>query len=1338
MFHMLSACTIIARNYLPYAWVLTDSFFANHPDGTFTVLIIDDEARRFVPQDSRIDWRRLSDLGFEPAEIHRLAGIYDVTELATAVKPRLLRCLLEEGKESVVYLDPDIRIFESLDELGSLATRHGIVLTPHTLHPFPRDGRNVDGLFVLAAGAYNLGFIGVGQEAMPFLEWWWQSTRREALNDVATMMFTDQRWVDFVPSFFEHHILKDSTYNVAYWNLHARDVTWDGERYLVDGAPMRFFHFSGFDVGKPWLLSRHQGERPRILLSERPALGRLCREYAAALAEADLRSAGRESYGWSTTAAGLPLSKRIRRMYWEALTSSETGQTPEPPDPFDTLNPGHFTDWLNSPQPGGPLRISRFLNSIHKERVDLQSHFPDLDGRDELRFTEWILGDGVKQTDIASELLPQRRSTSANVPDLAPTTKLTEGVNAVGYFRAELGIGEAARLLINALEAQGVPYSTTTYGKTVSRQDHVFHDRPPNGSAYDINVLCVNADCTRQFAHDIGRAFFAGRHTVGYWFWEVDRFPDVMHAAFDVVDEVWAASDFVASAIRASRRKPVFVVPLPVVVPRASRTITREQLGLDGRFMFLQIFDFMSVMERKNPLGLIEAFSRAFSPNEGPTLVLKTINGERSLTERERLRAAAENRSDILIIDSYYSAEEKNALLGSCDCYVSLHRSEGLGLTIAEAMALGKPVIATGYSGNLQFMTPENSYLVNYGMSGVPTGCGPYPQTASWAEPDLDEAARFMREVYERPSYARTRAERGQLDVLQRHNPRTSGAAIAARLDIIRSARRGRTTVPSPSAPEAAAPVASATLPALEAGLPHLEQLAHPTLSADGRPFRTFRLAAQRALFRVLRPYWFQQGRFHTELLTTVRQVAASLREGQNHVEALDGKVREFIGELHSAKSDVGVVADRLALSAAEQLELKDRQGRNERRIQDVETSMSRFPPLVRTMREETTRVEGLAAGLATKAAQVEARMGSLQAASEIFQTNATAHLEQLASAIENVEKSASASETFQTNAAAHLGQLTSAVQNVEKSASASETFQTHAASHLKQLTGAVQHVEASVSASEAFQAHAAVHLAQLTSANQTVESSVAALSSKLFIRPYMAEPDRFHETDASGRQRLGYRSSNGAIGGPFYLGFEEIFRGPEAFIRDRQRVYLPLLKARSEVVDIGCGRGEMLDLLRDMRVCAVGVDSDPDMVQRCRLKGHRVEHTDALMFLRGQPAGSIGAIFSAQVIEHFSFEVLKEFLALCRSRLRKGGLFIAETPNPHALEAFKTFHTDPSHQHPIFPEVGLALCQLSGFEEAYVMFPQGSGDLDSDRQSQGEYAVVATAGATDQDIPSD
>ena len=146
--------------------------------------------------------------------------------------------------------------------------------------------------------------------------------------------------------------------------------------------------------------------------------------------------------------------------------------------------------------------------------------------------------------------------------------------------------------------------------------------------------------------------------------------------------------------------------------------------------------------------------------------MLKSINGDARLSELERLRRAAAHRSDIVIRDGYVSADEKNALLAACDCYVSLHRAEGLGLTLAEAMALGKPVIATGYSGNRHFMTDENSFLVDYRLTNASGDCGPYPPGARWAEPDLNHAAQLMRTVYQHPSEAARRAERGRTDLL--------------------------------------------------------------------------------------------------------------------------------------------------------------------------------------------------------------------------------------------------------------------------------------------------------------------------------------------------------------------------------------------------------------------------------------------------------------------------------------------------------------------------------------------------------------------------------------------
>jgi glycosyltransferase involved in cell wall biosynthesis/SAM-dependent methyltransferase len=1250
---MLNACTIIACNYLPFARVLADSFLAHHPGGSFTILLVDDEERRFAPADDRIDWRRLGDIGLDPYEVRRLAGIYDVTELATAVKPLLLRRLLDEGPREVVYLDPDIRIYASLEEVATLAAQHGIVLTPHTMQPYPRDERQIDGFFVLAAGVYNLGFIGVGQSSRPFLDWWWQTTRREALIDPAKMMFTDQRWVDFVPSFFDHYILKDPGYNVAYWNLHGRSFDNGGSRYLVNSVPLRFFHFSGFDPRKPWLLSKHQGERPRVLLSERPALAQICREYLASLREAGIDSDQRPQYGWSHLPSGIELTTRMRRLYWSALVCWEQGKCPEPPSPFDEANPNGFLEWLNAPAEGGPRRVSRFLYSIYRDRIDLHAHFPDIYGKDAESFAEWIWADGTKQEKIPDELLPALNRKESAAQEATVPLAFREGLNIAGYFRAELGIGEAARQLMNAIETAGLPVATITYDATLSRQAYPFADRSANGSAYDINVLCVNADSTPRFARDVGPGFFAGRHTAGYWFWEVEQFPSSMHPAFDVVDEVWTATDFIANAVRAVGVKPVYTVPLPVPVPQYSPALTRAKLGLPDRYAFLLIFDFLSVVERKNPQGLIEAFTRAFAPDEGPMLVLKSINGDLRLSELERLRAMVGGRSDVRILDVYYTEEEKNALVGTCDCYVSLHRSEGLGLTMAEAMALGKPVIATGYSGNLHFMTPENSYLVDYSRVNVPAGCEPYPTTAFWAEPNIEQAAGYMREVYEQPALADRKARKARQDILERHNRETSARVIRQRVEAIREERRRRVAGFGTGTTEGAAKASTAaSTPAvgaaqLEALLPALTETATLRLSAEGRSLSGVRIMAQRAFFRVLRPLWFQQHQFHTHLVNALRLTAGALRSEQRAREVTDARLQELTRKLLSSRRE----ASRLGRSI-DQVE----QGRKRVDVLDQELSAleERIEQVRRLQEENEQRAQTADAPVRT----VKAALGALEGKS---------------------------------------GELATGLSEMQSSTA---TFQDHAAAHLAGLTTAVQQTEAGLS----------------------------TLTQKLYATPYMSDPNRFLEKDSQGRARLGYRAGDRAEGEGFYVGFEEVFRGPEALIRERQRAYLPILRTRRAVVDLGCGRGEMLDVLREAGVAATGVDLDADMVRHCRTKGHVVEQRNALEYLRGQAPNSVEALFSAQVIEHLPFDALREFLQLCRSRLRPGGVLIAETVNPHALEAFKTFYTDLTHQRPIFPEVALALCQLAGFEEAHILFPLGSGDLEDDRRSRGEYAIVATA----------
>ncbi len=233
-----------------------------------------------------------------------------------------------------------------------------------------------------------------------------------------------------------------------------------------------------------------------------------------------------------------------------------------------------------------------------------------------------------------------------------------------------------------------------------------------------------------------------------------------------------------------------------------------------------------------------------------------------------------------------------------------------------------------------------------------------------------------------------------------------------------------------------------------------------------------------------------------------------------------------------------------------------------------------------------------------------------------------------------------------------------------------------------------------------------------------------------LLVTPDGLELERF---DAGlGGEVVGYRGAGSDHGARVYLDFEDSFRGSEALIRHRQRAYLPLLNGRGRVLDVGCGRGEFLELMRAAGVEASGIDLDVAMVEHCRAKELAAEQADAVTFLRGLPDSSVDAVFAAQVIEHLSYPDLLGFLRLACEKLTPGGILIVETVNPHCPQALKHFWIDPTHQHPLFPEAVLALCRLTGFASAFCWYPQGSGDPDRDRTEQPDYAVIANTGGVD------
>ena len=349
-----------------------------------------------------------------------------------------------------------------------------------------------------------------------------------------------------------------------------------------------------------------------------------------------------------------------------------------------------------------------------------------------------------------------------NVENLKP------GINIYGYAFAEHGIGEVVRLNAQIVRQAGIDFSVIPYLDTGSRQEAKFNVMGTGESIYDINLITINADTVPKFVRHFGRAILQGRHNIGMWAWEIEDMPDWMTHSAQYFDELWAISEFTAKAIEKSVSCQVFPLPCPVSIARP-RDRSREDLGLTEDYLFLFCYDFNSIFERKNPLAIIEAFKQAFTREDSVRLLIKTINGFHFQSQLEHLEAVALDHPKIDVVDGYLEFDDQLALMHTCDSYISLHRAEGFGFTLAEAMALGKPVIATGYSGNMDFMNEYNSYLVPYRMVDIPEGCDPYPTTSRWAEPDTAAAASLMRRVLERQDEARRKAKQAQIDIERRH-----------------------------------------------------------------------------------------------------------------------------------------------------------------------------------------------------------------------------------------------------------------------------------------------------------------------------------------------------------------------------------------------------------------------------------------------------------------------------------------------------------------------------------------------------------------------------------------
>jgi glycosyltransferase involved in cell wall biosynthesis len=854
----MEVCTAVARGDLARARVLAESLGRNQPGARFAALLVDDSPESVTGEPYEI--LRPEQLRAEGLEqLYRVCG---PRTLGLALRPWLLEHMLDRAGDSpVAWLGPETRVMAPLDELGELTESHGVVMAG-------------DGSSILA--------LSDGSAARDLLRDW----RRRVMDGVAgfdgeldalVLQRELERLRDEFPSDPEvrgalrlpppdrveaAHPLDERAWAPGPESLETEglELNRDGTA-RVGSQTLRLVDFSALNGG-----------RTAAELAER---------YRAELDRKGDSMLDRTRYGHGILARTDQLGQRLRRDLAEA---QEQGAVRSPL--LSEAGVHQFLAWLREPAPeGGAEGVTRFHYSIYGDHIWMSQQYPNLDAGDAPRFLEWLRRDGRTEIPIPEDLLPdpvdEERLAAARRS--RANQELIRGVNLAGFLRGEFGLGEAARLLVKGLDARRIP--VLPIDATISqltRQKAEYATLPAWSDGFPVNVLCVNGNLIPGLAED-APWLFRDRESIALWFWETNRLPPEWEAAFEHLDEIWVASHFMAEMIGAVSPIPVNPIPLPVSVP-PSPPFDRGRYGIPADdYLFTFVFDWHSTAERKNPRGLIEAFRTAFEPGSGASLLIKSIQGIDFPAEYEQLAIAASRHPNIHLVDRHVPWREKNAMIAGSDCYVSLHRSEGFGLTLAEAMWFGKPAIATAYGGNLEFMTPENSRLVNYTMipvgekaAAATAGTARYPADAVWADPDVGSAADAMRWAFENRDEAAEMGHRGARDIRRTHSPEVAGEAIERAL----TPAWGRAAA-SGSAPTGRAPRAGIDLGAH--GRSEKADTVRGLLTLDPVPERPgvsgFRRRTRDLLARVLRPYTAYERQLDEAMLAAIDDILRRMDE---------------------------------------------------------------------------------------------------------------------------------------------------------------------------------------------------------------------------------------------------------------------------------------------------------------------------------------------------------------------------------------------------------------------------------------------------------------------------
>lgn len=332
--------------------------------------------------------------------------------------------------------------------------------------------------------------------------------------------------------------------------------------------------------------------------------------------------------------------------------------------------------------------------------------------------------------------------------------RYSQGINLIGDISAETGLGQSMRILAAILEQGNIPFcvkQVNLHGE-LEHNDTAWRHKQEEQPQYSINLIHSIPETWAVDYCGMEKGILDGRYNIAYWLWELKDFPKRWLPCIDTVDEIWTPSEFISESIRKKTDKPVITVPYSIDIQREG-LYKRKYFGLpENKFLFLTMYDFISISERKNPQAVVDAYVKAFPvEDEHVGLVIKVnhVQEDKLLALQKKLQ----DYKNVYFITRNLMRKEVDSLLNTADALVSLHRSEGFGLPVAEAMALGKPVITTNWSATTEFADETCACPVNYRLIELEKTIGPYEKGNYWADADTAHAAEYMRRLLNDKEY---------------------------------------------------------------------------------------------------------------------------------------------------------------------------------------------------------------------------------------------------------------------------------------------------------------------------------------------------------------------------------------------------------------------------------------------------------------------------------------------------------------------------------------------------------------------------------------------------------